>query len=1120
MIAALKNPYPGLTPFEERDAARFFGRDKEIDDILDRLGSRRLLATIGVSGCGKSSLVCAGVVPVLRMGAAENLLGPWQIHTITPGNAPLDALRTELQAADEWPSTSFDLIEYSRSKLKPGEKLLLIVDQFEELFRFRAESVEKDGGNAAALFVNLLLTAVDQREIPIYVLLTMRTDFLGECAQFRGLPEALNDCYYLVPRMTRLQQQEAIESPLQKQDACMTPALVQRLLNDSAEDPDHLPVLQHLLKRLWESWCEGGKPHPIGQDDYEAVGGWKNAIDADAEKILTWFPSEVDNVRRLFQWVTERGNGEKPVRRPRPLAECIEPSGLSRERLQAIVGAFQDRGLLRQSDLSDRSLVDLPHESVMWQWSRLKRWISEEAEYAAQLRFLLRSARQQVPLTGLALESALQLSSQRPSRSRIGTRYLSESELKHIDDWIDKSQQFEENKLNAAEARELSAWAAVSSRDDPERSLILGFYAWGKQRAMVPGLEQFLHEALLQSQASVTLAGHEGPVFKVAWSPDGGKLATASADHTVVIWEAKTGRELFRLVGDGDDVSSLDWSPDGGKLASAAGDFKVLVWDATTGSGLLALNGHSDFVSCVAWSPDGGKLASGSRDRTAKVWDAKTGQEILAITGHKSSVVGVAWSPDSTKLATASLDMTGKVWEASTGRELVSLGHRRELYDVAWSPDGSKLATASADKTARLWEADTGRELLALTGHQGYVYGLAWSPDGGKLATASGDSRAKVWDARTGRELLTLRGHQGYVWAVMWSPAGDKVATASDDRTAKVWDTGPGSEVLTITGHNNQIYCVGWSFDGSQLVTGSGDSTAKVWDVGSGRELLTLSGHEGKIYGAAWSPDAKKIATASEDQTAKVWDAAIGVLLLTVGGHGDKVYGIAWSPDGNKIATACGDRIARVFDAVTGTETIALRGHRQIVSGVAWSPDGRRLATASSDQTAMIWDASTGRRLRVLEGHRDSILTVEWSPDGTMLATSSGDKTAKVWSADTGHELLMLSGHQGFIWGITWSSDGTKLATASSDGTVKTWASASGRELLTLGGHQSYVFCVAWSPDGKRLAAGGDGMVQVYAVDVIELLKVVQSRITRPLTQDECRRYLSSDTCPALPRLA
>lgn len=448
LVLTRTNPYPGLVPFEEQDASRFFGRDREIDDILERLASRRLLAVIGVSGCGKSSLVRAGLIPVLRIGAAENLPGRWRIHTMNPGNAPVDALRTVLEAEADWPVTSFDLVQHIRKNLGFGEKLLLIVDQFEELFRFRADTLNKDAGNAAALFVNLVLNAVDQCEIPIYVLLTMRTDFLGECAQFRGLPEALNDCYYLVPRLTRLQQHEAIEQPLKEQNVQMAPGLVQRLLNDSAEDPDQLPVLQHLLKRVWENWDAHSEDGRISMVDYDAVGGWEQAINKDADEVLDRFRAEEREIRQVFQWITDRGVGDKPVRRPRSFAECCQVSGLEPERLSEIIRAFQRRGLLRPSDHTAASLVDLSHESVMWQWSRLDRWITEEAEQAAQLRFLLQSARQQLPLMGLALETASKLRTKWLEQKLPALRYVPQHELEQIDAWILTSENRELARLD------------------------------------------------------------------------------------------------------------------------------------------------------------------------------------------------------------------------------------------------------------------------------------------------------------------------------------------------------------------------------------------------------------------------------------------------------------------------------------------------------------------------------------------------------------------------------------------------------------------------------------------------------------------------------------------------
>jgi WD40 repeat protein len=1150
--AALTNPFPGLAPFDEPEAALFFGRDREIEEILERLASRRLLAVIGVSGCGKSSLVRAGVKPVLRVGAAQSLPGRWRIETITPGNAPIQALRKSIQAGPDWPATSFDLVEHARQSLRPGENLLLIVDQFEELFSYRAATLSQDAGNAAALFVNLLLDAVDQREVPIYILLTMRTDFLGECAQFRCLPEALNDCYYLVPRLTRIQQQEAIERPLQEQGVSITPSLLQRLLNESADDPDDLPVLQHLLRRLWENWSARGANGPINDQDYTAVGGWKNAINQEAESVLSRFPAEEEKIRLVFQWITDRGTGEKPVRRARSLAECAAVSSLGQERLRGIVEGFQSRGLLKPSDGTGESLVDLPHESVMWQWTRLNGWIGQETERAAQLRFLLQSARQKVPLVGLALDSALKLRVQWNSQRPPTLRYLQEPELEAVDSWVAHSEGLVKAKRrrrvwilagiatlvgvlailavwisireralrNAAEARELTAWTAVSLGDDPQRSLILGLYAWGKQRAMVPGLADFLHAALLHSAIRLTLHGHQDSVWSVAWSPDGSKLATASKDNTAKVWDAATGRELFTLHGHLRSVESAAWSPDGSKLATASEDRAVKVWDAATGRELLTVYGHLGDVMSVAWSPDGSKLATASRDNTAKVWDTGTGRELLSLRSHQGQVLSVAWSPDGSQLATASSDKTAKVWDAVTGRELLTLrGHQARVERVAWSPDGSQLATASWDRTAKTWDAGTGTELLTLRGHQDQVLSVAWSPDGNRLGTASGDGTAKVWDARTGREMLTARGHNGPVWSLTWSPDSNKFATSGADHMAKVWEA-QARELLTLRGHQNVILGVAWSPDAGKLATSSADKTAKIWEAATGRELLTLRNHQGAVMGAAWSPDGRKLATASWDFTAKVWEASTGRELLTLRGHQGYVMGSEWSPDGANLATASRDGTAKVWDAGTGRELLTLRGHQGPVMSVSWSRDGSKLATAGDDATARVWNAATGRELMSLHGHRGPVLSVAWSPDGSLLATGSGDNSAKLWEAATGHELLSLHGHQGYVMSVAWSPDGSKLATASWDGTEKVWDARTGRDLLTLRGHQGQVMSVAWSPDGGRLAsAAEDRTVQVYMVDPVQLIGLVRSRIDRNLTLDECRRYLNTDQCPALPNV-
>jgi WD40 repeat protein len=394
------------------------------------------------------------------------------------------------------------------------------------------------------------------------------------------------------------------------------------------------------------------------------------------------------------------------------------------------------------------------------------------------------------------------------------------------------------------------------------------------------------------------------------------------------------------------------------------------------------------------------------------------------------------------------------------------------LQAVSTTYSKDKTVTRQAENA--LHEAVQASQVrLSLLGHTDSVSGAAFSPDGKCLATSSYDKTAKIWDAASGKELHTLSGHTDKVLGVAFSPDGRRLATASWDRTAKIWETASGKILLTLSNHNGVVWGVANSPDGKYLVTVSWDKTAKLWDAFSGKQLLTLSEHRASVYGAAFSPDGKRLATASFDKTAKVWDAASGDEVFTFSGHADGVVGLAFSPDGDRLATSSLDKTTRIWETASGKPLLTIAGHTDEVLGVAFSPDGKRIATVSADKTAKIWDAITGDELLTLNGHMDKVNGVAFSPDGKQLATVSADKRAKIWDA------------------------------------------ASGDELLTLTGHMDWVLGVAFSPDGKRLAtAGRDRIVNIYALDIEDLLNLARSRVTRTLTTGECKKYLHVNKCP------
>lgn len=385
--------YPGLRPFDEGDALLYFGREEQTDELLRRLDDTRFLAVVGLSGSGKSSLVRAGLLPALRRGHLTTAGSSWRLCVMRPGSDPLGGL---VRALNETLGEQYDrsamlrsgrlgFLDASRQGRNPDENLLLVVDQFEEIFRFQ-ESAHQIAGEAAK-FVELMLAASHEYEptYRLYVVITLRSDYLGECARFRGLPEALNESQFLVPRMARERLREAIKGPAALGHVALSPQLEEDLLDNTGDDPDQLPVLQHLLMRMWEIRKPDGSGFSIGHDQYKAVGSWGDALSTHADEVWNGLGDRRNLAVRIFQRLTEKAQTEREVRRPATVQELAEVAEAPAEEVKQVVEHFRKEGcnFLTSPDrvLTEDSLIDISHESLIRRWQQLREWTTEEADW-------------------------------------------------------------------------------------------------------------------------------------------------------------------------------------------------------------------------------------------------------------------------------------------------------------------------------------------------------------------------------------------------------------------------------------------------------------------------------------------------------------------------------------------------------------------------------------------------------------------------------------------------------------------------------------------------------------------------------------------------------------------
>jgi WD40 repeat protein len=1117
------SPYRGLMPFREQDAGLFFGRKRFVDELVRKVRQRRdtnVVAVVGRSGSGKSSIVYAGLIPALRRERGLSEQSVWQILDLRPYDEPLHQLATAFdprkdgqgllayrtvlnEHAELFRQGKVTLAEVIRDRLRMetgSTRLLLYVDQWEELYtQAMPREIKSDADRLrvadAKLFIDLVLEAAAKS--PCTLVLSVRSDFYPDIQSHDGLRVAVQESQISLGTMNEAELRDVIEGPPKALGTSVDPELTKRLARDIGLDPasggsdeydiGKLPLLEYALE---QAWAKRTGPR-IG---LAAYSGLEQALEERANALFGRLSAEEQAAaKRLFVSLVTPGEGREDTR-----ARIDMPDDEAMRRvIQTFAGG--EARLVVTDEIGGRRSVEVSHEALIRHWDKLRAWIDENRDKLRTREFLRANRMEWVKHgrdPGLLRLPHLYVEQARGLHKQPGDVVIDD-----VKDYVEALLAQQERDREEAEAKQREALDRANEQaEEARRFADERARSEETQRLLRKEAEASAVEAKENASEARRQARRASVRSRIAAVMAGFFLALAAVSETLVANEQKAAsiqNETGALALAALPIVGRSASPAlATKLALAAwprnasdGRHKLDIALAALSAAVLnlrerkVLSGHYGAVRSAAFSPDGARVVTASDDRTARVWDSVTGEAIAVLSGHGGAVLSAAFSADGKRVVTTSIDKTARVWDAATGNTIAVLsGHDDLVWTAAFSPDGARVVTASNDGRAQVWDAVTGKSIAFLSGHDGPVLSAAFSPDGARVVTASGDRTARVWDSVTGEAIAVLSGHGGAVLSAAFSPNGARIATASKDKTAGLWDAVTGKPIAVLSGHGGPVLRAAFSPDGARIVTASDDKTARVWDAAAtGRPIAVLSGHGGAVLSAAFSPDGARVVTASSDKKARLWEATGRAIAIFVD-HNDLVNSAAFSPDGARIVTASDDKTARVWDAVApGTAIAVLGGHDGDVNRAAFSPDGKRVVTASNDKTARIWDAATGNTIAVLSGHDDGVNSAAFSPDGARVVTASNDKTARVWDPATSKAIAILGGHEGRVFSAAFSADGKRIVTASDDKTARVWDAATGKAITVLSDHGGAVSSAAFSPDGARVVtASWDNDARVW----------------------------------------
>ncbi|MGE0298744.1 MAG: hypothetical protein AB7I38_11580 [Dehalococcoidia bacterium] len=1118
-------PYRGLAPFEVDDVGYYFGRSRAVAELAGRVAALvdtgGLLMLVAPSGAGKSSLLAAGLIPAVRagqLGIPEAV--HWPVIQLTPGTAPLAALAEHLPSAhvltaEAGPAPLSELRQRLRAEAAalagggPAARILLVVDQFEELFT-QAPDAERQ------LFVAALDAVAAGPAPPAVVVVGLRADFYSHCLEHPPLVDALQHRHVVLRPMTVKELTAVITEPAKAAGLRLEPSLAELIIQDAGvrevragEDADAvagvLPLLSHALRATWQHRT-GGRLTLAG---YRGAGGIRGAVTQTAERALADLdPPTQDAAMSLLLQLTRIGEEHsQDSRRQRGTRELVDEApdpAAARRALEALVRARLVR--------VDAETAQIIHEALLRAWPRLRGRIEQHRAALLGLQRLEDDARLW------------------DGRGRDSSRLYRGEHLVDAEGWADsgdlggpgpsalardflaaaaaaRDQQRAERTRRRARARH--AWSAIAAL--AAFSLVIALIAAAGWRNASRHEDDASFASLLASadrfassdpslSAQLALIAHE-------LRPDdpreeGRVLSTQHVPHPVV-QHGQHGAVYF-----------VDHSPDGRLLATATEGGIVQIHDgADPASPVLdeVVAGPS-WLSTALFHPSLPRLASAGSDATVRLWDVHDPRQVEPAAepvpiGH-AEISQLAWSPDGQLLVTANGDhtlsiLTGGNDAALVPAAVVALPGRGIVRAVTFAGESGLFAVAGDDGRLVLLRHGPGQlpEVVgSIEAHSGPIQSLAWSPDGTVLASGSADKTVRLWTVEGGGLAplgAPLAGHTATVWSMAWRDPSTLI-TAAKDGAARIWNVAnPAlpSVVRTMPTATGGLLAISLAPGAGRLVGGGQDGSTLTWDLPS----TVLTDRIPRVSAIALSPDRRWLATGAGTTTVRLWDLRDPTHPVRTGPPdiGDAAYArtaIAWSADGHTLATQGGDFPLRIWDVTeTGAVTLLATVAQQTgySAAVAISPSGQTLVTGAAENLVAFDIRDRAHPVRLPDPprvHRSYLTSALFAGGGNTLVTTSNDGTAQVWDLTDPQCITPLgSPHEfgaGQIFAAALSPDSQTLAVAGTDNTVRFWDRAGGgtaadRAVLT--GFDAPPSTLSWSPDGDRLATGGtDQIVRVW----------------------------------------